>query len=64
MIEVYVDDTLGAGNDDFMKLTNKTPETFESKLREFTKFLFAGVIINEDPLGYFLEQTEYSKQIS
>lgn len=56
MLAVYVDDTLAAGNDEFMKLTDKIPEQFESKPREFAPFIFSGVIINNDRLGYFLEQ--------
>lgn len=42
---VYVDDTLGTGNNDFKKITEVIPKTVESKQREFSPFLFAGINI-------------------
>lgn len=33
MLSVYVDDAFPAGNSEFMKLTDKIPEWFESKHR-------------------------------
>lgn len=58
MLSVYVDDTLAAGKNEFMKYTGKIPEDVESKPREFPPFLFAGVMINQDIIGYFLERTK------
>lgn len=45
-VYVYVDNTLGAGTPDFMKLTDKIPEKLQSETREFPPFIFAGVMIN------------------
>lgn len=63
MIAVYVDDSLAAGNQNFMNLTNKIPEDFDSKPKAFPPFLFAGVMINTDQSGYFLVQKNYSDKI-
>lgn len=46
MLAIYVEDTLAAGNSEFMKLKEKITEEFESKPREFSMFFFAGVMIN------------------
>lgn len=53
---VYVNYTLEAGTQDFMKLTDNIPEKFESNPREFTPIIFAEAMINPYPDGYFLEQ--------
>lgn len=63
MLSVYVDDTLTAGTEDFMKLINKIPEEFDSKQKAFPPLLFSGVIIKPDPLRYFVEQKNYSEKI-
>lgn len=63
MLEVYLDDTLAAGTDEFLKITDKIPEEFESEPREFPKLLFSGVMINTHRLGYFLEQNAYSNKL-
>lgn len=34
LLEAYVEDTLAAGTQDFMKLTDKIPDRFELKTRE------------------------------
>lgn len=62
MIAVYVDDTLAGGDADFIKLTYKIPEKFESKPPKFPPFLFTGVEINEGQLGYF-STNQVSEQI-
>lgn len=59
MIAVYVNGTIAAGNSDFIKPTEKIPEECESKHRKFPSFQFSGVMINKEPLGYFLEEKKY-----
>ena len=61
---VYVDDTLASGNPAFLQLTDKISETFESKPREYPPLMFAGININEEGEGFFLEQTQYAKDIN
>lgn len=63
LLAVYVDDKLAAEVQDFMKLTNKIPEKFETKPREFPPLIFAGVMSNPDPGRYILEQNAHSNQI-
>lgn len=41
MIAIYVDGSVAAGTDIFRKLTDKIPETFESKTKERSPLLFA-----------------------
>lgn len=53
-----MDDTLAVATKDFMKLKEKIPEKLESKPRAFSPFIFAGVITNTNPEGYFLEHNE------
>lgn len=62
-LAVYVDDTLASGKPDFLQLTEKIAETFQSKPREYPPFLFAGITMNKHSSGYFLEQTQYAKDI-
>lgn len=63
LMGVYVDDSLSAGTDEFLTLTDKIAEEFESKPRESPPFQFAGVQIDNDPQGYVLEQHKYTEQI-
>lgn len=63
ILALYVDDTLAVGNAEFIKRTNKFPEKCKWKPRESPPHLFAIVMINQNPLGYFPEQTNYSEQI-
>lgn len=60
---VYVDDTLGAGNDVFLKEANMTQEKFESRAREFDNFTFAGMEVSTIPEGIKLHQEKYAQSI-
>lgn len=62
MLSVYFDETVAAETEDFMKLIDKIPEEFDSKSKEFPPLLFAGFMLNADPLDYFLEQNKYSEK--
>lgn len=44
---------VAAGAEDFMKLTHKIPEKFESKPRKLQPFIFAGEKINKGPEDYY-----------
>lgn len=60
---VYVDDSLSAGNNDFLQDTDKTQAKFESREREFDNFTFAGVEVTTVPEGIRLHQETYAKNI-
>lgn len=51
MLAVYLYDRPAARTDDFMKLTEKFIETFDSKPRDFSPLLFT-LMINEHPREY------------
>ncbi len=59
----YVDDTLGAGDEDFQKESEKTQEKFESKPREFDNFVFAGIEIEKTEDGFLMHQERYAQKI-
>lgn len=63
MLAVYVDCTPTAGDQEFMIFTDNIPEKLESEPRKFQPFVFAGVTIDNDKSGSFLEQTKCSEQI-
>lgn len=44
---VYVDETLECGNKQFPKLMYRIPATVQSKTRQFSSVLFAGVNIHQ-----------------
>lgn len=46
-----------------MNITDNILGKFESKQREFSPNIFAGVMINPDPEGYFPEQNVLFNQI-
>lgn len=52
MLAAFMADTIQIGNEEFIKLTNKILEEFESNPLEYPPFLFSAVVINEDPHGY------------
>lgn len=60
---VDADGTLASRDLDFEKHKQEMPKTFESNKKYYHPFVFAGITINKDNNGYFLEQTEYSKLI-
>lgn len=61
---VYVDDTLASGNENFEKVADHIPKTFESKKKEYPPFFFAGININKATDHYFLEQESYTKGLT
>lgn len=63
MFEIYVDDKLATGRDEFMSITDKNTEELESKPRDFPALVFTGVMINPYRLAYVLEQNVYSDKI-
>lgn len=58
-----MDDMTASGTKAAMKITDMIPEIFQSKPMHFPPPLLAGVMINPDPEGYFLERNSYSNQI-
>ena len=63
LMGTYVDDSLLAGNHQFVQHTNKTLQKFDSKDREFDNTRFAGVYINTQKNGFLLHQKEYIKRL-
>lgn len=61
---IYADDTLACGKKHFQKLMDLIPETFESKQRELTPFLFAGVKVHKRNEQYILELQFYANAIT
>ena len=59
----YVDDTLFAGDDEFLVHTNKTSNKFDSKSRQFDHIRFAGVYIDHNKDGFLLHQSSYIDRI-
>ena len=59
----YVDDALFAGDDYFMKHTEKTSERFDSKSREFDRIRFAGVYIESKEDRFHIHQSSYINRI-
>jgi Reverse transcriptase (RNA-dependent DNA polymerase) len=60
----YVDDSLLAGNDNFMKLSDKTMQLFESRDREMDNNKFAGVNIVTKSAGFETQQRDYIEKLS
>lgn len=63
LMGTYVDDSLLAGDDEFLKLSEKTIEKFESKEREFDNIRFAGVYIETLENGFRLHQKSYIERL-
>jgi len=61
---VYVDDTIGAGDDEFEDLTAMMGERFESKEREFENVKFFGLDIKTGTQGvYEMSQRSYIEKL-
>ena len=60
MSGMYVDDGIHAGNDEFLKLCDKTEEKFKSKPREMRGFTFAWVRVETTNEGIELRQVTYA----
>jgi hypothetical protein len=59
-----VDDSLLSGNADFLKLSDKSQQKFDSRERLFDNFTFAGVDIGTDDDGQFaLSQTAFIRKL-
>ena len=63
MTGIYVDDSLLCGNDEFLKASDKSLETFESREREMDNTLFAGVKVTTVEAGFELSQKHYTKSL-
>ena len=63
MSGMYVDDGIHAGNDEFLKLCDRTQKRFKSKPREMGTFTFAGVRVETTDEGIKLGQEAYAQSI-
>ena len=59
IIGIYVDDSLIAGTDEFLKHTDKSLEKFESRSRVMDHFSFSGLNVNTYDQGLQLAQKSY-----
>lgn len=65
LIGSYVDDTISAGNNDFVELSKLTEHTFDSKQRKYDTFKFSGMEIESLPNDSFrIHQQTFAKKIS
>ena len=63
MSGMYVDDGIHAGNDEFLKLCDRSQKRFKSKPREMGTFTFAGVRVETTDEGIKLGQEAYAQSI-
>lgn len=63
LIGTYVDDSMLAGDPDFLRHTDQTLQKFDSKGREMDNTSFAGVYIETLEKGFKLHQKSYAKRI-
>lgn len=61
LIGTYMDDALICGNAEFLNLTEKTLEKFESRARELDDANFAGVRVKATEFGFKFSQENYAR---
>ena len=59
----YVDDTLHAGTDEYLKLCDQTEKRFNCKPRDYDNFKFSGIEINTEDNGMVIHQKNYLSKI-
>ena len=59
LVGLYVDDTICAGTEDFLTLTNTTMKKFQSRDRKFDEIQFTGIFINGEKEQVSLHQSPY-----
>lgn len=62
-LALYVDDTLASGNHQFLKLTDKILEISNLNDQSFHRLSFLISLSTKKGSGYFLEQTQYAKDL-
>lgn len=63
LIGAYVDDTIGAGNRQFMEESKISGQNFQSKPRTHNNFQFAGIHFENIEEKYLLHQKSYARRI-
>lgn len=63
MIGTHVDDTISAGTGFFADKSRITERQFESKVRQYDSFTFAGIQVEKTCTGYLMHQEKYAKRL-